>query len=629
MSAEIIEVPNDHIVDLGASLNYLPETLESLLDKKVRIKNTQKLEESVSAFSDCLSDYDESDDVSNIKLRLQSIKEQGERVQNVFQESDVYLDKSISSLLSSNLEAIFEGCSASELAFSEMESIEEGGEEQESEVRRTVSRLINGADKLSKVKSTISEKLRTDSALNLNDNELAADYFLGCMATALFNDILPENDEDGFALAHVREKVTNACADIDEKINRHVNAILHNEEFKDLEANWLGLNGLIESTDWSANLMIDVLDCTKEEVMDDLANNAVDLTNSELFKKIYVSEYDQYGGCPYGALIGLYEFENTDRDRRMLSTAGKVAAASHAPFISSVGPKFLACNDIKELSEIKDLEAHLGHPRFEKWNQFRESEEAAYIGLSLPKFLLRKPYESEPNEGGFGFEEKIDVADGHKDYLWCNSAFLVCKNMIRSFAETGWCQYIRGPKGGGNIEYLPRHEFKLNGQSEIKAPVEMIIPDYKELQFSNAGFMPLVYKKGTSNACFFSCQSIKKTKKFKDPQDSQNSQLVTNLSYTMSITRIAHYIKCMMRDNIGSSATQEYINAAIENWLSQYVTTVVNPDDLTLRYYPFQSIKVETKEQEGMIGWYSSNISVMPHRQFEGLDVELSLDVRT
>ncbi|WP_226647869.1 type VI secretion system contractile sheath large subunit [Microbulbifer variabilis] len=629
MESNVISVPNEHVMDLGSSLNYMPETIGSLLNKKARIKKVEELKEQLASISDSTRAYDESENYDLLKGYIGEVKEKCETVKEYMDQHNEVLDKSMVSSLSSSLDSLTPAFNNANAAIAEYDNDSEGNLSLELAAREEVTKAVKRISKIAKQETLISDLLKTDKHLILNDNEQAADYFLGCMATALFNDILPENDNDGLAMANIRQKVTNACAEIDEKINRHVNAIIHNDNFKVLESNWMGLQGLIESTDWSANIMIDVLDCTKDELRDDLENNSMDLTNSEIFKKIYVSEYDQYGGSPYGSIMGLYEFDNNDSDRRFLSTMGKVSAASHAPFISSVGPNFFACSDIKELSEIKDLEAHLNHPRFEKWNQFRESEEAAYIGLTLPKFLLRAPYEPEANAGGFGFEEKIDVYEGHKDYLWCNAAFLFCKNMIRSFTETGWCQYIRGPRGGGTIEYLPQHHFKLNGQQEVKAPIELTIPDYKELQYSNAGFIPLIYKKGSSNACFFSSQSIKKTKKFKDPIDSQNSQLVANLSYTMSITRIAHYIKCIMRDNVGSTATKDYINSSIETWLSQYVTTVVNPDDLTLRYYPFKSIKVETDEQEGLVGWYSSKISVMPHRQFEGMDVELSLDVRT
>ncbi|TDF42511.1 type VI secretion system contractile sheath large subunit [Alteromonadaceae bacterium M269] len=523
-----------------------------------------------------------------------------------------------------------DAASATELVTAAKEAEDDDKEAAEEKALKAFHKVNKNAEILGEQRALIDESLQVDETLALDEGEQAADYFLGSLATALFNEILPSEDDDCTPLAAIRQKVRNITSDIDERLYRDLDAIIHAEDFKALEANWVGLNNLIESTDWSADVKIDMIDCTKEELGEDLENNAVDLINGDLFKKVYVAEYDQFGGLPYGAIIGLYEFENTREDRAWLSTMGKLANASHAPFISSVGPKFFGCKNIEEMAEIKDLAAHMSHPRFEKWQAMRDTEEAAYIGLTLPRFLLRPPYDPENNPAGtgLGYKEKINHNKDGEDFLWCNASLLFAKNMINSFACSGWCQYIRGPKGGGRIEHLPRYAFDLNGQQEFKAPIEMVIPDYRELAFADAGFIPLIYRKGGSDACFFSSQSIKKSKRFKDPHDSENSQLVTNLSYTLSITRIAHYVKCIMRDNIGSAADDAYINNVLQTWLSQYVTTVVNPDDLTLRYYPFKAAEVTTTPREGMIGWYNSEITILPHIQFEGLDVELKMDVR-
>ena len=270
----------------------------------------------------------------------------------------------------------------------------------------------------------------------------------------------------------------------------------------------------------------------------------------------------------------------------------------------------------------------MNHPKYGSWNKLRDSEEGAYIGLTLPKYVARLPYDPEVNPAGdIPFKEEVH-GDKNQDFVWGSAAVLFAQNMVRSFAQSGWCQYLRGPKGGGLVTGLPVHMFNLRGEEEMKIPVEFAIPDYRELEFANAGFIPLVYRKGTADACFFSSQSIKRAKKFKDPKDSENAQLVTNLSYTFSVTRIAHYVKSIMRDNIGSSADAAYIQNALQNWIFQYVTTVVDPDDLTLRFYPFKAASIEVAAREGMLGWYDCKMSVLPHIQFEGMDVELRLDTR-
>jgi len=360
---------------------------------------------------------------------------------------------------------------------------------------------------------------------------------------------------------------------------------------------------------------------------DDFSENRRDIANGSLFKKIYTKEYDQYGGEPYGAMIGLYEFENTDKDIQWLTTMGKIANAAHCPFISSVGPQFFVNqDDINQLAEIKQLSAFMAQGRFAKWNEFRDSEEAAYLGFTVPRFMIRRPYSMEDNPvAGLSYTEKLKK---HTDYCWANAAILFARNLVHSYQATSWCQTIRGPKNGGHIPNLASHVFKDNGLTLTKVPVEIVLPDYRELDCAKAGFMPLVYQKESNNACFFSSQSIKKAKRFKSTTDTENSQLVTDLSYTLSITKIAHYIKCIMRDNIGGTADAAYINNTISNWLSGYVTTVTNPDDLTLRSYPFKAVSVQTVEQEGDVGWYKCNVSVSPHRQFEGLDAELRLETQ-
>lgn len=465
------------------------------------------------------------------------------------------------------------------------------------------------------------EPMIQDNLQVVKENVSEEDRFLSGMAALLLNvDKSTKRLDKG--------SIQELIARIDNAVNNQINEIIHNEKFKQMESNWRSLNDLILNTNFKADIMIDILDVSKDELFEDFEANAVDITGSALFKKIYVSEYDQYGGKPFGSIVGLHEFEHTPDDIFWLTTMGKIAAASHAPFVGSVSPKFFGCDSIEELSAIKDLEGLMNHPKYGAWNKLRDSEQAAYIGLTLPRYVTRLPYDPEINPcREITFQEKV-CGNNDEDYVWGSASMLFAQNMVRSFAQSGWCQYLRGPKGGGLVSGLPVHTFNIRGEEEMKLPVEMAIPDYRELEFANCGFMPLIYRKGTADACFFSCQSLKRAKKFKDPKDSENAQLVTNLSYTFSITRIAHYVKSIMRDNIGSSADAEYIKNTLSNWIFKYVTTVVNPDDLTLRYYPFKAASVEVVKREGMIGWYDCKMAILPHIQFEGMDAELRMDTR-
>lgn len=446
-----------------------------------------------------------------------------------------------------------------------------------------------------------------------------ADRFVNCLAALLVNTDLA-------ALGSIRlvmNRIDTLMTTLSDQIQDDIHLVLHSPSFRKLEANWRSLDDLCSQVS-SNEVVIDLLDVTKDELQVDLEDHASYILTSALFKKLYVEEYDRYGGKPFGCMIGLYEFDASREDIEWLQTMSKVSAASHAPFIASVEPQFFGFDSWQELGIATDLDELLSLPKYGHWNAFRESDAAAYIALTLPRYLLRAPWQDAPGwDAILDFEEQILTPD---DYLWGNAAIPFARNMVRSFESSGWCQHICGPVGGGMIKGLPVHVVTHHGQEELQPPVEVAIPDYRELQFAKNGFIPLIHCKGTADATFFSARSIKKALEFESDLDTKNADLVCNLAYTLSITRIAHYVKRMVREYIGSSADGSYIQTMLENWLIDYVTTAVNPDDLTLRYYPFKAISVSVVPKPGPFGWYSSIISVLPHIQFQGMDVELRLE---
>lgn len=425
-----------------------------------------------------------------------------------------------------------------------------------------------------------------------------------------------------------KQTIQDLCGAIDDIVEAQLNEILHAKEFQEREAVWASVADLVRHTNFRANININLLDVSKSEAFEDLELNHADIGGSELFKKVYIAEYDQFGGAPYGAMIGLYDFSNTPQDILWLKAMGKIASAAHSPFVASVAPQFFGCESMSEVNQLRDIAGLMNHPRYSAWNELRETEQAAYLGLCMPRYMVRAPYNDTTNPAeNIHFTEKVK-GDDESEYVWGSAAMLFARNIVRSFETSGWCQHLRGVKGGGHVGGLPSHTFNLRGESELRAPVEISMPDFRELELANAGLIPLIHKKGTAEAVFFSTQSIKKSHKFKDPKDSENSQLVTNLAYTFSISRIAHYLKCIMRDNIGSSANAAYIQSQIDRWISGYVTTLVNPDDLTLRYYPFKAYSLTVSDVPGRVGWYHCGLSVLPHVQFEGMDVDLRVDAR-
>ncbi|MRG92582.1 type VI secretion system contractile sheath large subunit [Polyangium spumosum] len=475
-----------------------------------------------------------------------------------------------------------------------------------------------------------------DRNVNINDgarfmNDLAA-LLVNCsdeLTLSRGDDIDPLHAFASYS--NVVEAIALVAQKVDEKLGKHLDDVFHDDDFQALESTWRGLHHLASGVE-SEDVIIDFLDGSKAEIGADVIDHDTDIFGGSLFNKVYIQEYDRYGGKPFATMIGLYEFDSSDEDIDWLRAMGRVANASHCPFVSAVSPTFFTpCKTMQEVAEIGDLEAVLTHPHFGKYNELRDTDYAAYIGLVLPRYLLRRPYghayKLEPGNA-VGYKETVHPGrtDDASNFLWGNAAILFAKNMVRSFEGSGWAQHIRGPRGGGIVEGLTVYTYEKNGYENVQPPVEIAIPDYRELQFASSGFIPLVHKKNESVATFFSSQSIKKPRTFVEDLSTKNAHLVTNLAYTFSITRIAHFVKRMMREYIGSTADGTYIQQVLANWLGGYVTTVVNPDDLTLRFYPFKAVNVTVEPKPGPFGWYKSIISVLPHAQFEGMDVELRLE---
>jgi len=430
----------------------------------------------------------------------------------------------------------------------------------------------------------------------------------------------------------------------DALVRGHLDTVFHDGSFQGLEANWRSLHDLASSVT-ASDVLVDFLDVTgipapapegsppapKGELQADFEDNGDDIFSSALFKKVYIEEYDRYGGKPFSAMIGLYEFGADDDAMQWLNVMGKIANAAHCPFVSSVSPRFFkGCKTMEDVAQIADLDAVLSNPVYSKWSALRDRDWACYIGLAVPRYIVRQPWGHSGNAeqgNSIRYAETVDPKKvSGNNFLWGNAAMLFAKNMVRSYENSGWAQHIRGPLGGGIVEGLDAYVYTDFDREEVKPSVEIAIPDYRELQFANNGFIPLVQKKNDSVATFFSSQSIKKPKFFVEDVATKNAHLVTNLSYTLSITRIAHYVKKMVREYIGSTADADYMQRMLGEWIGSYVTTVVNPDDLTLLYYPFKATEVTVEPKPGPFGWYKATISVLPHVQFEGMDVELRLE---
>jgi len=415
-------------------------------------------------------------------------------------------------------------------------------------------------------------------------------------------------------------------AEIDRLISSQLSAVMHAPEFQQLEGTWTGLHYLCKHTSTGESMKIKVLNASKKDLVRDF-KTAIDFDQSALFKKVYEEEFGTFGGAPFGALIGDYQITRQPEDMYFVEQMGHVAAAAHAPFISASSPELFGLESFTDLGKPRDLSKVFDTVEYAKWKSFRESEDARYVGLTLPRFLGRLPY--NPKDGtvteGFNFVEDVDGAD-HSRYLWVNSAYAFGARLVAAFENYGWCAAIRGVEGGGLVEDLPTHTFKTDdGEIALKCPTEISITDRREKELSDLGFIPLVHCKNTDYAAFFGAQSTQKPKKYDTDAANANASLSAQLQYMFSVCRIAHYMKAMMREKIGSFASATNVEDFLNRWIGQYVTSDDNATQEAKAQYPLREAKVTVSEIPGRPGVYRAISFVRPHFQLDELSVSLRL----
>ncbi len=424
-----------------------------------------------------------------------------------------------------------------------------------------------------------------------------------------------------------RATIESIIAQIDLKLTEQVNLIMHHEEFTKLEGAWRGLHHLINNTETDEMLKIRVMNVEKKELAKTFKKyKGVSWDQSPLFKKIYGAEYDQLGGEPYGCLVGDYHFDHSTPDVEILNGMKQVAAAAHAPFLTGADPNILQMESWNELSNPRDLTKIMGTPEYAAWRSLRDSEDSRYLGLCMPRFLSRVPYGAitDPVEE-FDFEE--DNSTGSSSYVWANSAYAMAVNINRSFKEYGWCSRIRGVESGGAVEGLPVHTFPSDdGGVDMQCPTEISIGDRREAELAKNGFMPLLHRKNTDTAAFIGAQSVQRPAEYDDPDATANANLAARLPYLFATCRFAHYLKCMVRDKVGSFKEREDMQRYLQKWITQYVDgDPANSGELTKARKPLAAAEVIVEEVEGNPGYYSSKFFLRPHYQLEGLSVSLRL----
>ncbi len=421
--------------------------------------------------------------------------------------------------------------------------------------------------------------------------------------------------------------VDQMVAEIDRKLSAQTNEILHDPAFQKLESSWRGVKFLVDRTDFRQNIKIEVLNASKDELLEDFEDSP-EVVRSGLYKTVYTDEYGQFGGQPMGAIIANYDFGPSANDVKLLRYTASVAAMAHAPFISAASPEFFGVDKFEELPNLKDLKAIFEGPKYAKWNGFRESEDARYVGLTLPRFLLRLPYAQGSNPvQSFNFSE--DAAEDTANYLWGNTAFAFASRLSASFANFRWCPNIIGPQSGGAVEDLPLHLFETLGQTQAKIPTEVLVSDRREFELAEQGFIALTMRKDSDNAAFFSANSVQKPKFFgTTPEGKQaelNYRLGTELPYVFIVSRLAHYIKVLQRENIGSWKSRTELETELNGWIKQYISDQENPSAAVRSRRPLRRAQITVEDVEGEAGWFRVKMSVQPHFKYMGADFTLSL----
>lgn len=431
---------------------------------------------------------------------------------------------------------------------------------------------------------------------------------------------------------YATDRVTAALADemiadLDKKLSMQVDQILHNPEFQKLESSWRGMMYLVKNTNFRENIKISFMNATKDDLLSDFQDSP-DITKSGLYKIAYTSEYGQFGGEPWGAMISNFDFGPGQQDVALLTSLASIAAMSHAPFIGSANASFFGLQDFSKLPDLKDLNSIFEMPQYEMWNGFRESDDARNVGLVMPHFLLRTPYGNDtiPSKK-FVYNE--DVSAGNSSFLWGNASFAFGTRLTASFADYRWCANIIGPQGGGEVDNLPIYTYEAMGSLQAKIPTEVLISERREFELAEQGFIALTMRKDTNNASFFSANSAQKPKTYGNTAEGKiaetNYKLGTQLPYMFVVDRLAHYIKVLQRENIGSWKEKSDIQDELNKWISQYVADMEAPTPAVRSQRPLRQASIVVDDVEGDPGWYRCTMEIRPHFKYMGASFTLSL----
>ena len=436
---------------------------------------------------------------------------------------------------------------------------------------------------------------------------------------------------------NVVRMLNRQVAELDALLSRQVNAIIHHPVFQKLESSWRGLAYLVEQADEDESIKIRVLNVSWKELARD-AERAIEFDRSQLFRKIYEDEFGMPGGEPYGVLLGDYEIhpwpsaEHPVDDLATLTAVSGVAAAAFAPFVAAIHPSLLGLDRFAGLEQPIDLARTMGQKEFLKWRAFRDTEDSRFVGLTLPRVLMRVPYaDDDSRTDGFRFQEDVAQPD-QSNYLWGNAAYAFGTVLMRAYAVSGWLADIRGVEegkdSGGLVKELAVHSFSTDKQGIApKCSTDMIVTDRQEAELSRLGFIPLCHCKDTEYSAFHGSHSAQKPKDYDDTVVSTNARMSSMLQYTLCVSRFAHYLKVAARDKIGAFTEAAEVEDFLYRWLQNYVTSDSQASAKVKAKYPLREASVRVREHPGKPGGYVCVAHLWPHLELD--DLAAALRVKT
>ncbi|MEE9429999.1 MAG: type VI secretion system contractile sheath large subunit [Melioribacteraceae bacterium] len=424
--------------------------------------------------------------------------------------------------------------------------------------------------------------------------------------------------------------VDSYVADIDTVLGAQMDEVLHSKEFKELESTWRGLHFLVQNSEFSKPLKIELLDVSKEELYDDLNEAAMEEgyeKSSGLYQHLYWGAYDKVGGHPYTAIIADYQFDSSAQDINFLQHISVLGETAQIPFIANAGAKFFGEEDFNDVMNNRFLPDQVNEgAEYTAWRSFRDDDRSKYVGLALPRFLGRLPYsaEAEPTKN-FNYTENV-YRDGKDHSLWSPASYALASNMIKSFEKWGWSVKIVGVDSGGRVENLPTPTYEEHGQKKLKVPVEASVGQAKDQELCDMGFIPLAHWDRTDYACFFEVPSTNRAKVIKnDAEATANYSVGARLQYTMLVTRIAHYLKYRQLSFVGKNAGAGEIEKDLKSWLDTLVADYPNAPENVIAERPLRSYGLNVEELKEKPGFFQISCEFRPHVAITGMDVKLRL----